>query len=178
VVLASVTIWAQERGFGFHKSKIPIEREARELGLACTILRPPGFMEGWIWSAMDKSVEDWMKTGRIEWNVKSDTPIPHIATDDIGRVAAWSFAHPDQSVGRAWELVGEVTTFPAIAQSLSKRSGRPFVFVDTPQAEDGIPFFASLVRREYTWDPRLWESKFGFRMTTFEEFTNRLAVTL
>lgn len=180
VVLASVSIWAQEKGFRFHKGKALIEREARELGLACTILRPPAFMEGWIWTShkRGKPLEDWVRTGRIEWPFKSDTPIPHIATDDIGRVTAWSFAHPDRSIDQDWELVGEVTTFPTIAQTLSKRVGRPVVFAESPLAEAGIPFFKSLIEREYRWDPSLWEAKFDFQMTTFEGFMNRLSIEL
>ena len=46
VILGSVSILALEKGLGVHKSKISIERQARELGLNCTILRPPFFMEG------------------------------------------------------------------------------------------------------------------------------------
>ena len=107
-----------------------------------------------------------------------DTPVPHIATDDIGQIAAWSFAHPDQSVGEAWEIVGEIITFPAIARSLSKRLGRPFVFVETPSLDDVGPFFTALIQRDYEWDPRVWESKFGFPMTTFEEFLNTTDLNL
>lgn len=175
VVLSSVTILALEQGLRIHKSKIPIEKEAGELGLACTILRPPFFMDGWIWRAYDKSPQEWLQSGRIQWSVKPDTPIPHIATDDIGRVAAWSFDHPDRSAGQIWELVGEVTTFPAIAQSLSRRRGRPIVFAETPPAPNDFPPNPGLVRRDYVWDASTWESRFGFQMTTFEQYLRGLA---
>jgi uncharacterized protein YbjT (DUF2867 family) len=177
VVLASVTVAALEQGLRFHESKIPIEKEARKLGLACTILRPPFFMEGWFWSALDKSLVRW-ETGRLEWRVKANTPIPHIATDDIGRAAAWSFDHPDQSVGQAWELVGEVTTFPAIAKTLTRKWGRPIVFSEVLNAKDDFPVNPAFVRRDYTWGVGQWKAKFGFRMTTFDEFVDRLAITL
>ena len=114
-----------------------------------------------------------METGRIdEWPLKADTPLPHIATDDIGRNVAWSFAHPDQSIGQTWEIVGGIITFPVITQSLSKRLGRPFVFVEPPMVEDNS-FFSAFIRRDYQFDPLMWVTKFEFQMATFQEFLNK-----
>ena len=170
VVLASVSILGLEKGFGIHKSKLSIENEAKRLGINFTSLRPPFFMEGWIWGARYKAPFEYMKTGRIDsWPIKADTLIPNIATDDIGKIVAWSFANPDKSIGQTWEIVGQMLTLPEIAQAFSKRSGRSFVFIE-PQEESEIPFFVAVNHQEYDFDPIFWTEKFGFEMTTFEGF--------
>lgn len=176
VVLSSVTIAALEHGYPIHKTKISIEKEAEELGLACTILRPPWFMEDWVLGVVTKTPTPFPESGQMGFpsgGMKADTPLPHIATYDIGRAAAWAFEHFDRSVGQAWELVGELTTYPAIAKTLSKMWGRPLTFAEVPPTKDDFPVNPSLVRREYEWDVGQWETKFGFRMTTFEEFISR-----
>ena len=95
VVLGSVSLAAQAKGLAIHKTKIKIEKHAREFGLSYTALRPPFFMEDWVPNSGFPT--PWTENGRFEASVKSDTPIPHIATDDVGRIAAWSFDHPDES---------------------------------------------------------------------------------
>ncbi len=163
----------EQYGLRIHKTKISIERRARELGLSYTALRPPFFMDDWIPNPIFP--EPWLENGRLEASVKSDTPIPHIATDDIGRVAAWAFEHPRESIGGAWEIVGEVTTYPAIAHALSEHFGRPVVFAEVSAAEDDFPANPALIRRIYTWDVGEWEVKFGFKMTIFEELVKRVS---
>ncbi len=98
--------------------------------------------------------------------------MPHIATDDIGSIAAWSFNHLDQSIGRIWEIVGQITTFSYIAESFSKIFARPFIFAAPPPAED-IRFFAAVLQ-SYRLDPSWREVKFGFKMTSFQEFLTGL----
>jgi uncharacterized protein YbjT (DUF2867 family) len=174
VVLASVATAAQEQGLPVHKSKTTIESRAKELETACTILRPSFFMDTWIWRAFDGSPQEWLATRRIEWAVKPDTIIPHVATDDIGRVAAWSFDHPSESIGQAWELAGELSSFPEIAQGLSRRFGRTIEFVELPADRDSFPLNPALVRGDYSWDVGALERLFSFPMTSFEEYLGRL----
>lgn len=179
VVLGSVATAAQERGAPVHRTKLAIEREARELRVPLTILRPPFYMGSWApgqdaLTRRDSFYPKWSAAGRIELPVPPDTPIPHMDPDDIGKVAAWSFAHPELSVGEGWELVGEVTTFPEIARIVSKRWGRPIEFSQVPVTDRDFPLWAPLARREYSWSVRPWEEKFGFRMTSFEEYVRRL----
>jgi uncharacterized protein YbjT (DUF2867 family) len=178
VVLSSVTVAALDHGYPIHKSKIPIEREAKDLGLTCTTLRPPWFMDDWVFDVVEKTPVPFPETGQMGFpsgGMKADTPLPHIATDDLGRVAAWAFDHPDQSAGQIWEVVGEVTTYPAIARTLSRMWGKPVIFSEVPPTEDDFLLNPALVRREYVWDVDQWERKFGFRMITFDEFVDRLA---
>jgi uncharacterized protein YbjT (DUF2867 family) len=172
VVLGAVSIAAQEHGAPFHKSKVSIEKQAKDLGLPLTILRPPFYMETWLPGV--SFFKDSLESGRMELPLKPDTPVPHIDPSDVGRAAVWSFEHPELSIGEAWDLVGEVTTIPAIARTLSMRWGRTFAFSEVPAAPGDFPMFAPMVRRDYTWDAHEWEAKFGFRMTTFEEFVSRL----
>jgi uncharacterized protein YbjT (DUF2867 family) len=163
----------EKYGLPVHKTKMTIERHARELGLAHTALRPPWFMDDWIPNPIFPT--PWLESGRIEMSLKADTPLPQIATDDIGRIAAWAFNHPDESIGQAWEIVGEVTTLPAIARTLSEHFHRPIVFSEVSETEDNFPPNRALVQHEYTWEVGRWEVKFGFKMTTLDEFV-RLAL--
>ncbi|MFZ1023291.1 MAG: NmrA family NAD(P)-binding protein [Thermoplasmata archaeon] len=176
VVLSTALLAALEHGHPLHKTKNSIEKEARDLGVDLTVLRPANFMEGLIWSSVTKTPEAWLETGRFEWPVKQNTPIPLIATDDVGRVATWSFDHPDRSIDQTWEVVGEVTTPREFTQTLSKKMGRTIVFVEkTPDKQSLFSdYFLAFADRLYTWDVRQWESKFGFRMITFEDFVTHL----
>jgi uncharacterized protein YbjT (DUF2867 family) len=176
VVQSSVTHLGSEAaiekyGLPVHKTKVTIERRARELGLPHTALLPPWFMDDWVPNPI--FLTPWLESGLLKMSVKDDTPLPQIATDDIGRVAAWALQHPDKSIGQAWEIVGEVTTMPAIARTLSEHFHRSILFKEVSGAEDDFPPNRALVRREFTWDVGQWESKFAFRMTTFEEFVKR-----
>ena len=178
VVLGSVSHVGSDEGlrkYGLliHKTKLEVEKRANELGLSYTSLRPPFFLDDWIPSSVFPT-PSWMESGRLEAAVRADTPIPHIATDDIGRIAAWSFDHPHESIGQAWEIVGEVTTYPSICRTLSEHYHRQIVFKEIPESEDGFLFHRALVRTVYTWDAGQWERKFGLKMTTFEEFLRRL----
>jgi uncharacterized protein YbjT (DUF2867 family) len=177
VVFSSVTHVGSDEalekyGLSIHKTKIPIEKHARELGLFFTSLRPPFFMDDWVPNMM--AWNRWVKEGIFAASVKSDTPIPAIATDNIGRIAAWTFDHPNESIGQAWEIVGEVTTYPSICHALSEHYHRPIIFKEVSQTEDDFPFHRALLQSVYAYDAGQWERKFGFKMTTFEEFLTTL----
>lgn len=184
VVLSTVASACQSPGVSVWKSKTAIEAVAEQLGVPRTILRPPFFMGSWLPGGA--FFPRAMSTGVMELPVGPDTAIPHIEVDDVGRVAAWAFSHPEQSVGEAWELAGEVTTYPEIVRTLSRRWSRPFAYREVPPGEENLSLppplakgfaevFAVLERHAHRWDARVWESKFGFRMTSFEEYLHRRA---
>ena len=126
VVLSTVASACQSPGVSVWKSKTTIEETAQRLGVPRTTLRPPFFMSSWLPGGAFFARA--MTTGVMELPVAPETAIPHIEVDDVGRAAAWAFAHPEESVGSAWELAGELTTYPAIVRALSKRWDRPFTY--------------------------------------------------
>lgn len=171
VILGSVAQIAQMRGIPLHATKAVVESFARRWNLPHTITRPPFFLDDWVqpenWGL------DWRESGVIKAAVPADAPLPQIATDDIGRVVAWAFNHPDRSIGRVWELVGEVTTYPAIGQTLSRFWGRPMRFEELP-ASEGDALDRILREGGLPKDVASFEREFGFRMTTFDQFVDRL----
>ena len=169
-VLGSVALGGAT-GLPFHATKSVLESLVRFWKLPCTITRPPYFMDDW--PNPEPWGRDWKKSGLIRQAVPPDTPVPHIATDDVGRAVAWAFDHPEKSIGQTWELVGEVTTYPAIGRTLSKLWNRPVQFEELPEAE-GEVLDGLLRRKEVSLDVSGWERTFGFRMTTFQEMADRL----
>lgn len=169
-VLGSVTLGGST-GLPFHATKTVLESLLRYWKLPCSITRPPFFMDDW--PNPEQWGLDWKESGIIRQAVAGDTPVPHIATDDIGRVVAWAFDHPEESIGRTWELVGEVTTYPAIGRTLSRLWNRPMRFEERPEAEgDVLDDF--LRHGGFSLDVSALEREFGFRMTTFDEFADRI----
>ena len=179
VILGSVGLADQERGVAIHSCKLVGERRARELGLRVTILRPSNFMENWTDPGL---LATFRETGLWQLPLKPDTPMPHIATDDIGRIVLWAFQHPGQSVGETWELSGEVTTLPAMAESVAETLGFPLVYSelsDDQARKDGwddasLGLFRWLDRIQYHPNVATLEDKFGFRMTSFREHLQRV----
>ena len=129
------------------------------------------FLDDWI--SPEAWGVDWRESGVIRQTVKPDTPIPHVATDDICREAARVFEHPEKSICRIWELVGELTTYPAIGQTLSKLWNRPMRFEELPESEADAPD-RIVAGGAYTADVSSLEQEFGFRLTTFEEYVVRI----
>ncbi len=129
------------------------------------------FLDDWI--SPEAWGRDWRESGVIRQAVKPDTLIPHVATDDVGRVAAWAFEHPEKSIGRVWELVGELMTYPAIGQTLLNLCNRPMRFEELPESEaDALDRIVAV--GACTGEVRSLEQEFGFRMTTLEEYVDRI----
>ncbi|MGI8741141.1 MAG: NmrA/HSCARG family protein [Bryobacteraceae bacterium] len=101
-------------------SKALIEDYVRTLELPATILQPAGFMENLL-----PKVRDGIAKGRLITPAAVDVRQPLIAVDDIGAFAAKAFAAPDQYIGRAIPLVGDVASVREQAAVLSRVLGRP-----------------------------------------------------
>jgi uncharacterized protein YbjT (DUF2867 family) len=179
VILGSVGLADQERGVVIHSCKLVGERRARELGLRVTILRPSNLMENWTDPGLLATLRE---TGLWQLPLKPDTPMPHIASDDIGRIVLWAFEHPETSVGETWELSGEVTTLPGMAKIVADTLGFPLAYSelsDDQARKDGwdeasLGLFRWLDRIQYYPDVAVLEDRFGFRMTSFRELLRRV----
>jgi uncharacterized protein YbjT (DUF2867 family) len=84
-----------------------VEEHIRELGLPLTILRPTAFMELMTDPTFYPQVGTWRIFPRLTGD---DRPIPWLAVDDLGAIAARGFAEPDQFVGRDLKLAGDSRT--------------------------------------------------------------------
>ncbi|MDQ7053771.1 MAG: NmrA/HSCARG family protein [candidate division KSB1 bacterium] len=102
LVFSSVAGSQDNTGVPHIDVKGKIEDRIGELGLRATILKPNIFMENLVdpgvapvfWHLAPKLI-GWQK------------PLPWVATEDIGAVAAQAFQNPERWAGRTLEIVGE-----------------------------------------------------------------------
>lgn len=101
-------------------SKFLIEQYIRAIGLPATILRPAGFMENMLMPVVLKGIA----RGKLTTPNDVDVPLPQIAVEDIGAVAAKAFAAPEQTIGQRLTLVGDAASVREQAAVLSRVMGR------------------------------------------------------
>jgi len=112
-------------------SKWQIEQHIQALNIPHTIIRPVAFMDNYNWSRAA------ITNGKFaSWGLRPDKGLQLAAADDIGRVVAQVFAHPEQYLGRTIELAGDELTETQIAETFGKVIGRP-VAVTPPQMPEG-----------------------------------------
>jgi uncharacterized protein YbjT (DUF2867 family) len=94
-------------GIAAWEAKLDIERHIRRRDLPFTSLRPEAFMELMTDSSFYPAVGTWRIWPRLSGE---DRPIPWLAVEDVGHVAAAVFADPQTHLGRSLVLVGDVKT--------------------------------------------------------------------
>ncbi|NUS43602.1 MAG: NmrA family NAD(P)-binding protein, partial [Mycobacteriaceae bacterium] len=99
-----------------------IEQAITASGLRHTILRPVRFMENWL--ATD-SVLDGFTDGVNRHVFAADKPVQSIAVEDIGAIAALTFADPNRFAGQELELAGDAVTPAAAVAAIAEATGRP-----------------------------------------------------
>lgn len=87
--------------------KLEIAEHARARGLPLTVLRPMAFMELMTDKDLYPPVAAWHLMPRL---VGADRPIPWLAADDLGAIAARAFADPGSYVGRDLALAADQRT--------------------------------------------------------------------
>ncbi|APR87496.1 hypothetical protein A7982_12845 [Minicystis rosea] len=108
------------------ESKWRVEEHVRALGLRATILRPASFMENFVLPGLA------FAQGTVVYFNAPDRPIPLIAADDIGAVAALAFRDPDAHVGKVRELVSDQLTGAELAAAMSRAVKRDIPYAQFP----------------------------------------------
>lgn len=126
-VYSSVGGAERNSGIPHFESKWIIEEHIRESGLPATILRPVFFMDN-----LNRSRQDILTEGVIRAGMRPDKKIQMIAVDDIGAFVAMALSRPQDFMGRAFELAGDELTYPQMAGTISRVTGRPMRYAEIP----------------------------------------------
>lgn len=103
-------------------AKRQVEAELRRSGVPFTVLRPLAFME----LMTDKGFYPALGTWSIWPRIAGDQqPIPWLAVDDLGAVAAAVFAEPDRFVEQELVLAADVRTLAECRAIHREVTGRP-----------------------------------------------------
>jgi uncharacterized protein YbjT (DUF2867 family) len=117
---------------GHFESKWQVEKHIHTLSMPATILRPVSFM-------------DWepgsVASGKLQSPLSPTTHFQQIAVDDIGRLAAEAFDHPDEWIGKTVEIAGDDRTMLEVTAAIAKAVGHPVAYeqVPWPDFEKGAP---------------------------------------
>lgn len=125
VVYASVGGADKGTGIPHFESKWQIEEHSRSLGLPLTVLRPVFFMENFLSFSGPRD-------GVLAMALSADRPLPMIAVDDIGGIAALAFEQRQQFLHQALEIAGDEMTLPQVAAVWTQVSGKPVRFQELP----------------------------------------------
>jgi uncharacterized protein YbjT (DUF2867 family) len=103
-------------------SKVIIADHMRQLGLPITVLRPMAFMELMTDKDFYPQVSVWHVMPKLMgW----DRPLPWLAADDVGAIAAAAFADPDRFVGADLSLAGDLKTLDDCRRMWTEAGRRP-----------------------------------------------------
>jgi len=107
----------------------PLERGLREARIPSTFLRAGFFMENW--AAMAQGAID---AGTLYYGIRTDIPLPQVATPDIGRTAARLLLEGPPAGTRVVQLAGPVDlTVAEVAGVLGTIAGKPVAAVTVPR---------------------------------------------
>jgi uncharacterized protein YbjT (DUF2867 family) len=101
--------------------KYSVAEYAREKGVPLTVLRPMAFMELMTDKDLYPPVACWHLMPRL---VGPDRPIPWLASDDVGAMAAKAFSDPASYIGTDHALAGDVRTLSECRASWRQAMGR------------------------------------------------------
>lgn len=109
-------------GLPHFDAKLTIRRGFEDEGITVTALHPGPFMELMTDPGFAPALSVWGVEPRI---VGWDRPLPWVAVDDIGRVAAEALTGPVPSGGREVELIGDLRSLRECRQLLADDGRRP-----------------------------------------------------
>lgn len=121
LVYASTGTGEAGTGIPSWEAKLRVESHLRDLGVPATVLRPTAFMELMTDKAYYPQVGTWRIWPRLTGD---DRPLPWIAVDDVGAIAATVFAAPDAHVGRDLKLVADVRSLAECRAAFRDATGR------------------------------------------------------
>lgn len=97
-------------------SKFIIENHIRELAMPYTIIRPASFYENFLIPQVKKGI----LKGKLTQTINSDTIMPYIATDDIGKAAVKIFGNFQEYSGKTLALGNEQLDSLELAEKFSR----------------------------------------------------------
>lgn len=103
-----------------------IEQYVRNLDVPWTVIRPVDFMQNLEWQREEIS------NGTLAMPLAEGVSLQMLDARDIGKVAAATFANPEQYAGEVIELAGDERTLEGIAASLSEVLGHEVEAVHVP----------------------------------------------
>jgi len=121
---------AAEPGVGVEGSvKAQVEEALVNSGVAYTVLRPVAFMENF-----DKQQKRIAKIGIVDSRAP-DRQLHFIAIQDIARLVAEAFDHPDEWSGKALNIAGDSMSVQDYVDTFSKVMGRTVTYTRMPLEE-------------------------------------------
>jgi uncharacterized protein YbjT (DUF2867 family) len=102
-------------------SKLAVEEHMRQLDLPFTILRAMAFMELMTDPSFFPAVGTWNIWPKL---MGDDRPVPWLSVEDLGEIAAKTFAHPDQFVGKDLPLASDLQTLATCREMYGAAMGR------------------------------------------------------
>jgi uncharacterized protein YbjT (DUF2867 family) len=108
-------------GVGSWESKVTVAGHLAQLGIPLTILRPTAFMELMTDKAFYPPVAVWHVMPKI---MGEDRPVPWLALDDLGAIAAKVFADPGRFAGQSIGLAGDLRSIAECRQIWGDVKGR------------------------------------------------------
>lgn len=109
-------------GLPHFDAKLTIRRGFEDQGITVTAIHPGPFMELMVDRSFAPALSVWGVEPRI---VGWDRPVPWVALDDIGRIAADALTGPIPGDGITIELIGDVRSLRACRRLLTEAGRRP-----------------------------------------------------
>ena len=117
-------------------AKAILEEKLRHSALPFTILRPGLFMDDFRGASLPfaRPIQKLMDGHRLLVGrlflatlravVPKESQIPLTTLNDVGRMVAWAFAHPEESQGKAYEVIGSNETSETLCALWAQETGQ------------------------------------------------------
>ncbi|KAH8819338.1 NmrA family protein [Xylogone sp. PMI_703] len=167
---------------GYFASKAEMENAVRDVGVKhYTILRPAWFHANYLMPYSPWHFPELSSKGELVHSYDTGVKMSHIDEDDIGKYASAALLDPEKFDKQDIELASENLTIEQVAVILRKVSGREIkVRKRTPEEIEAAknvvptqPFQLWANRIDVQIDGGAIQSKYGIRLTTFEEYLER-----
>lgn len=141
-IYTSVSKATLDTGVPQFESKLLLENYVRSLDIPFTIVRPASFM------ATFAPWREDAENGRISGPLPATLERVFIAPQDIGRLAAEAFDHPEEWLGRAEAIAGQKISYGEVAASMGRVLGHPVEYYQIPWDEFTATATPTAVARE------------------------------
>ena len=126
LVFTSVGSANRRTGVPHFDSKYKVEEHIAKIGVRATVLAPVYFMENIQYG------REQLAKGVYASTLAPTRRLAQIAVADIGAVAVRLFENPDRFAGKRFDLAGDELTGNDVVAILSRVTGRPFTYYQTP----------------------------------------------
>lgn len=106
------------------------EDYARSLGIPSTFIHVPFYYENFLGFFPPRPAGD----GTYQFGFpQGDTPLAAMSVEDVGRIVAPVFEHPERYIGQTLSLAGDELPAAAYAEAMSRRSGVEVRYAHVPR---------------------------------------------